>query len=233
MKQSLIITPSAKIPLHSNTQLFIFNPLQRQTIRFPIYALDGEYHIPSFNIEPGLKIEESIITVENNQATICVINYTDTIKKIDITKNFNKKINKVLRIDELYHYDEQHIWRNSKNYYNLLYENIKNNLNVENLNIEEKAAIKALAIKYKHIFHVEGQPLSFTHCIKHKLNMKDSSPIYVRMYRQPIEIKKEIKTQVENLLEQDIIQDSISPWSCPVNVVIRTTNGKETNGNRL
>ena len=108
-----------------------------------------------------------------------------------------------------------------------MYENIKNNLNIENLNIEEKAAIKALAIKYKHIFHVEGQPLSFTHCIKHKLNMKDSSPIYVRMYRQPIEIKKKIKTQVENLLEQDIIQDSISPWSCPVNVVIRTTNGKE------
>ena len=56
--------------------------------------------------------------------------------------------------------------------------------------------------------------------------MKDDKPVYVKMYRQPIAMKQEIKRQVEDLLSQDIIQESISPWSAPVHIVTTERDGK-------
>ena len=225
MKANKLITPSAEIKLFTRSKLFVFNPLQKTMIKLPVNLLEGQFYLPGFNIKNGLRVQESIVTVNNHEVTVAVLNFLDTTQKINIFGNLDIVMEPVDQVEELYYYDNN-MWQNSINQPKLMTENIKNNLQTDGLNIEEKASIQALAYKFRHIFHIEGQPLTFTHCIKHKLNLRNHVPVYVRMYRQPIETKQEIKNQVNELFKQDIIQESISPWSCPVNIVTRTTNGK-------
>ena len=108
-------------------------------------------------------------------------------------------------------------------------ENIQTNLKVDHLNLEEQKALQALLINYKHLFHIEGQKLTFTHKIKHKFNMKSNNPVYVRNYRQPIETKKEIKKQTLDLLRQDIVKQSVLPWNAPVHIVTTHKDGRTKN----
>ena len=55
--------------------------------------------------------------------------------------------------------------------------------------------------------------------IKHKIKTTDEVSIYTRQYRYPQIYKTEIKKQIKDLLEKDVIQQSFSPWSSPVWVV--------------
>ena len=218
-----LITKYGKIPITYNSKRITFEPLSKQKITIDCKEKDGFIHIPEFSPGKGLRVEDSVVPVKDYKATLCVINYLETKRTINFCDALDTDV--ITEFEELYHYDPTP-YMNKNDLPYLQEENIRNNLNTDGLNIEEKACIEELIRQYKHIFYVEGQPLSFTHCVKHKLNLKDKTPVYVKMYRQPIETKKEIKKQVQNLLDQDIIQNSISPWSCPVNIVTRTINGK-------
>ncbi|KAJ2947350.1 hypothetical protein O0L34_g17078 [Tuta absoluta] len=99
---------------------------------------------------------------------------------------------------------------------------LKDNLNKirsDHMNEEEKREITRLCFKYRDLFYSDKIPLTFTHAVKHELRLKDNSPIFVRSYRQPPKQREEIKKQVDNLLKQGIIRESVSPWSCPVHIV--------------
>lgn len=52
----------------------------------------------------------------------------------------------------------------------------------------------------------------------------DTSPIKQRVYRASPNIRAEIDKQVQQLLQQDIIGESYSPWSSPV-VLVRKKDG--------
>lgn len=87
------------------------------------------------------------------------------------------------------------------------------------MNPEEVREIKKLCYNYRDVFHCEELPLTFTHEIKHQLRLSDNKPMYTRNYRQAPKQKAEIKKQINQLLEQKIIRESNSPWSCPVHIV--------------
>ncbi|KAK9746925.1 hypothetical protein QE152_g5732 [Popillia japonica] len=122
------------------------------------------------------------------------------------------------------------------------YKNVRDKLRLNHLNDEEKYLINKLCTEYKDICYSELLPLTFTNSVKHTLNLKDETPIYMKPYRKtpeqrttlnlkdetPIYMKPyrktpeqrtEIKEQVSNLLRQDIIEESNSPWSAPVSLV--------------
>jgi Reverse transcriptase (RNA-dependent DNA polymerase)./Integrase core domain. len=84
------------------------------------------------------------------------------------------------------------------------------------LNSQEKFEIEKLIKEFHDIFPKEGDILSHTSVIKHKINTTDEIPIYTRQYRYPQIYKEEIEKQVTDLLEKDVIQQSFSPWSSPV-----------------
>lgn len=87
------------------------------------------------------------------------------------------------------------------------------------LNDEEKNVLLECCSKYTDIFHLEGEPLSCTNAIKHSINTKDAAPIHVKSYRFPECHKNEVETQIKQMLDQNIIRPSMSPWSAPVWVV--------------
>lgn len=92
-------------------------------------------------------------------------------------------------------------------------------LRTDHLNSEEKHALKNLTQEFSDIFFVEGQPLTFTHEVKHEIRTQDENPIFTKTYRYPQVHKEEVKRQIAQMLKSGIIRPSYSPWSSPVWIV--------------
>ena len=64
-----------------------------------------------------------------------------------------------------------------------------------------------------------GDKLKRTNRITHSIPTTDNVPIVVKQYRYPSIHKKEIKQQINKLLEQDVIQLFLSPFNSSLWVV--------------
>lgn len=87
------------------------------------------------------------------------------------------------------------------------------------LNPEELANLKALCARYPDVFYLEGEPLTFTNKIKHKIRTTDEVPVHTKSYRYPYVHKQEVREQISKMLEQNMIRPSDSAWSSPIWVV--------------
>lgn len=96
---------------------------------------------------------------------------------------------------------------------------IKEQLRTNHLNEEENNLITNLCLEFSDIFYLEGDVLTFTNEIKHSIDTNNAKPIFTKSYRYPHIHKEEVKSQINNMLDQGIIRPSISPWSSPVWVV--------------
>lgn len=86
--------------------------------------------------------------------------------------------------------------------------NIEKLMRTGHLNQEEKYHIIKLCKEYSDIFHKENEDLTFTNEIKHIINTIDEIPVYTKSYRYPFIHKKEVKKQINKMLEQKIIRYS-------------------------
>lgn len=87
------------------------------------------------------------------------------------------------------------------------------------MNKEERTATYKLIKRYEDIFFKDGDDLTFTSQVKHSIPSTNESPIYTRSYRYPEIHKDEVNKQIKEMLEQNIIRESNSPYSSPVWVV--------------
>lgn len=83
----------------------------------------------------------------------------------------------------------------------------------------EKTKLKNLINSYKHLFYGEGDHLTFTHEIQHEIKLTSNEPIQAKIYRYPYAHEKEIKNQIDSMLEQGIIRESNSPYNSPLWIV--------------
>ena len=83
------------------------------------------------------------------------------------------------------------------------------------------------------LFPKNGETLSHTSNIKHKINTTDEMPIYSLQYRYPYVYKKEIDDQTNDLLQKGIIQESYSPWYSPVWIVPKKLDASNTKKYRM
>lgn len=92
-------------------------------------------------------------------------------------------------------------------------------LRTNHLNVEERANLEALCSRYADVFYLEGEALTFTNKIKHRIRTTDEIPVYTKSYRYPYVHRDEVKHQIGKMLEQGIIQPSESAWSSPIWIV--------------
>lgn len=81
-----------------------------------------------------------------------------------------------------------------------------------------------LCTEYEDIFAVDGDQLTINNFYTQKLRLKDPEPIYVKNYRLPKTQKTEINRQVNELLENNLIEQSISSYNSPLILVPKKTN---------
>lgn len=211
IKNKLLHTNKAVIPIRDDIKSKSkIKPKSEQVVNLLCNYEEGDYYLDSIT-KNDLFFPAAIVSIKDGNLLTTVINRSENeilLKnscKINLQKiNLKQKNNKIMSID--------------KKTDDLLQQNL-NKLRTDHMNSEEKREITKLCYNYRDIFHCEDIPLTFTHEVKHKLRLADDKPIYVRNYRQAPKQKEEIKKQIHKLLEQNIIQESNSPWSCPVHIV--------------
>lgn len=98
---------------------------------------------------------------------------------------------------------------------------VKEHLQVgENLSEAEHDAITTLCAQFQNLFYMEGDRLTHTTVLEHSIPLKtDQPPLHQKMYRLPPLFKEEINKQVQQLLDNDVVINSKSPWSSPLLIV--------------
>lgn len=89
----------------------------------------------------------------------------------------------------------------------------------ENIANNESHKLKYAISSFKDLFYKEGDNLTFTSKVKHRIQTKNSAPIYTKTYRYPEIHRNEVDRQIREMLNQGIISPSISPYNAPLWVV--------------
>ena len=93
------------------------------------------------------------------------------------------------------------------------------NLKLQDLSEDETTSLLTDVNLYPYQFHIPGDRLGFTSVTAHKIKTTDEIPTHAKIYRYPQIHKEEIKSQVGDLLKNDIIESSNSPYNSPVWIV--------------
>lgn len=160
-----------------------------------------------------LTIPNALITVNNNNFLITCVNSSDEDKYIstptipDLTPYIESEDS--FQINSM-NTNDQHI-----NYY----EKVDKLIRRDHLNLEECESLNKIVYNYADIFYTEGDKLTFTNHTKHTIPTTSETPINTKTYRFPYVHQQEVKSQVDKMLNENIIRPSTSPWSSPIWVV--------------
>lgn len=99
-------------------------------------------------------------------------------------------------------------------------------LRLEHLNKEESEHTIKLISKHSDLFQLPDEELSQTNVIEHRIITADEQPINTKQYRFPPIHKEEINNQVKNMLQNNIIKESKSPYNSPLWIVPKKADSK-------
>lgn len=92
--------------------------------------------------------------------------------------------------------------------------------NFSHLNAEESSEIKKLVSEFADIFYVEGDKIAMSETLEHEIQLKEATkPIKLKQFRIPFALKDEMKRNIDEMREADLIEESNSPWNLPTFLV--------------
>ena len=94
----------------------------------------------------------------------------------------------------------------------------------KNLSVEERNKIEKLVSSYTDVFAQNPQKPKQTSMMKHKIITGDTLPVKIRMRRVPVAWENEVDKQINEMLKNDIIRPSCSPWNSPYLLVKKNDN---------
>ena len=80
--------------------------------------------------------------------------------------------------------------------------------------------------EYRDVFALSPEELGRTNWVQHTIDTGDASPIRMRPYRVPEAQKERIEKCIDDMLDQEVIRPSASPWSSPV-VLVKKPDGSD------
>lgn len=99
-------------------------------------------------------------------------------------------------------------------------ENLRSRLNVpDHVSSNTRTKFFELCKKYADVFHLNDDKLSTNNFYEQRINPLGDEPVYVKNYRMPHASKAEILSQIQQMLENDIIEPSDSPYNSPILLV--------------
>lgn len=198
---------------------FLIQARTQSIIEIPIENMNEGEAIVSYKNFSGLEIPQCLVKVKENKAYCSILNPTTSDKKFTI--------HKPMSVESLENYNcinpSELRNHNACNNLNLLHHKTNkidlSKIRTNHMNAEEEQAILQVIKDYSDIFHIDGNPLTFTNEIKHIIRTTDEIPVYTRSYRYPEIYRTEVNRQIDEMLEQKIIQPSNSPWNSPIWVI--------------
>jgi len=177
--------------------------------------------IKKYEINEDVIIANSISPVKGDKIISNIVNISEQPFIIEQLTSSNLKWEP---------YNENVFIANESNHsYNRI-KKIKETINTEHLNNEERDNILDLCSRFSDLFFFEGDLLSATDIVTHKINTpRCVKPINIRPYRLPHAYQDEIEKQVKEMKDANIIRDSLSPFNFPLVVVKKK---KDADGNQ-
>ena len=87
----------------------------------------------------------------------------------------------------------------------------------DHLSPETKEKMKELLLKYQDVFSRDAYDMGYCDLVPHEIRLKPGTvPIRQAPYRVGYHQNKEIEKHVQELLDKDLIEKTVSPWSAPV-----------------
>ncbi|KAI5714670.1 hypothetical protein M8J77_003491 [Diaphorina citri] len=168
-------------------------PESEQVIELKVSNIkNGEAMLPAVNLG-SCSIQQGVVEVRNGKALCTVTN--PTVQKLNLCYN-------PLTLEELHkNYDFKVTDSNLNNFSSPTKFNF-NLIRTQHMNEEEKFMLENLLKEFEEVFHMEGNPLTFTNKIKHKINTTNEDPIYTKPYRYPAVHREEVRAQINKMLEE-------------------------------
>ena len=94
----------------------------------------------------------------------------------------------------------------------------------EHLSDDEKDDIRTLLHKYDKVFSANPQKLPLNTISKHRITTNDVLPVKIKPKRLSFAWISDIDSQIKDMIENEIIRLSKSPWNCPVILVKKIDN---------
>ena len=142
------------------------------------------------------------------------INYKDKVLKL----NTGNKIQLFFSVDEEKEYQIAVTLTELDTFQNEIFLD-ENGIRCDHLDPTTKNELLKIIKKFDKAFYHEGDDLTFTYEIKHKINTNNEIPIHTKLYRYPEVHRQEVHEQINDMLKQGIIRPSDSPYSAPIWVV--------------
>lgn len=93
-----------------------------------------------------------------------------------------------------------------------------------------KGKIIPLCREFNDIFALETDKMTVNNFYQQSFKLKDNSPVYTKNYRQPHSQKAEIKSQVDKLLKNELIEPCASEFNSPIILVPKKGANNTKNG---
>lgn len=87
--------------------------------------------------------------------------------------------------------------------------------------------LNKLCTEYADIFALETDTMTVNNFYSQDIRLKSTEPVYTRNYRTPHTQKQEIKRQVEKLIENNLIEPSVSNYNSPIILVPKKGTGPD------
>lgn len=80
----------------------------------------------------------------------------------------------------------------------------------------DKEGLIKLCMEFVDIFFLTGDEITYNNFYEQKIHLRDDVPVFIKQYKIPHAQKAEMRKQITELLEGDIIEPSMSPYNNPV-----------------
>ena len=81
--------------------------------------------------------------------------------------------------------------------------------------------LKTTLRKFVDLFVGKDEPTGRTNIVEHRIDTGGSPPIRQRAYRTPFSQKPRVQAEIKEMLTQEVISPSKSPWAAPVVMVLK------------
>lgn len=167
-----------------------------------------------------------ISRVKEGKAVISILNISESPREIK-ESNLDK-----IKYDDEFEYNMHKISLENNDTHRI--DKIKTLIRSEHMNEEERNTILKLCEQYSEIFYLKGDKLTYTDVLEHEIKiLSNQPPIYKKPYRLPHAQKLEIENQIQEMLTNDIIEPSKSPWNAPLLLVKKKMDASGINKFRI
>lgn len=219
-KTEVLHLQNLEVPFHGIT---IPARTVKQVVLSVANAELAEGYIPLSNPLPGVFFGEAVVTSTHGRSNVLCFNTTErdvsfSIPPIELSE-FSTQMPPEEALETTIGAPKTRVFKVSDVNNGNRASQIEQFIRVDHLNTEESAHVRTIIDKNTDRFHLPGDHLECTSAAEHSIHTSDSCPVFTKQYRYPPVHRDEIDKQVKELLRDDIIRHSNSPYNSPLWIV--------------